>query len=327
MRKTIIYIAFLLYAFAAVAQINVSAGLDSNTITIGDQVNLTISVSNADNAVLYFPTSDNFAQEGIELIQQVYDTTFDKSGLPVAFNQISTITSFDAGIDTIADLKVRCLMPDNSLIEMALDTIFLTVNDVAVDTTKAIKDIAGVLSVPYTFSDFFPWILLVVLVLGVAVLIYYIYKRVKNKKPILPVAKPVVVSPEEKALHELESLRVAGMWKKGLIKEYHTTLTDILRAYIESKMGIAAIEMTTDQILDSYSELRNMPEGSSEKLLQILSTADMVKFAKSEPLPNEHDRSLNYAVNFVQQTADTINQQRRVEEERKENNEPKTNNE
>ena len=53
----------------------------------------------------------------------------------------------------------------------------------------------------------------------------------------------------------------------------------------------------------------------------------MVKFAKSEPLPNEHDRSLNYAVNFVQQTADTINQQRRVEEERKENNEPKTNNE
>ena len=53
----------------------------------------------------------------------------------------------------------------------------------------------------------------------------------------------------------------------------------------------------------------------------------MVKFAKSEPLPNEHDRSMNYAVNFVQETANTINQQRRAEDERKENNELKTNNE
>ena len=327
MRKTIIYIAFVLYAFVAGAQVDVSAKLDSAAITIGDQVNLTISVSNSGDAVIYFPTSDNFAQGGIELIQQTFDTTFDNSGSPLAFNQISTITSFDAGVDTIADLKVRCLLPDKSIIEIALDTILLTVNDVAVDTTKAIKDIVGVLSVPYTFADFLPWILLVIIVAGVVVAIYYIYKRVKNKKPILPVAKPVVITPEEKALNELEGLRVSGMWKKGLIKEYHTALTDILRAYIESKMGIAAIEMTTDQILDSYSDLRNIPDGSAEKLRQILSTADMVKFAKSEPLPNEHDRSMNYAVSFVQETANTINQQSRAEEESKENNKPKTNNE
>lgn len=327
MRRTIIYIAFVLYAFAANAQVDVSVKLDSNIITIGDQVNLTISVSNSGNAVLYFPTSDNFVQSGIELIQQHLDTTFDQSGKAVALNQISTITSFDAGVDTIADLKVRCLLPDNSLVEMPLDTIFLTVNDVEVDTTKAIKDIAGVLSVPYTFRDFLPWILLVILVAAAIVIAVYVYKQVKNRKPILPVAKPVVVLPEEKALHDLESLRIAGMWKNGLVKEYHTSLTDILRAYIESKMGIAAIEMTTDQILDSYSDLRNMPKDSGEKLRQILSTADMVKFAKSEPLPNEHDRSMSYAVAFVQETANAINEQRRAEEERKENNKPKTNNE
>ena len=37
-------------------------------------------------------------------------------------------------------------------------------------------------------------------------------------------------------------------------------------------------------------------------LRQILTTADMVKFAKSEPLPYEHDRSMSNAVAFVQQT-------------------------
>ena len=50
-----------------------------------------------------------------------------------------------------------------------------------------------------------------------------------------------------------------------------------------------------------------MPIGSLEKLQQILTTADMVKFAKSEPLPNEHDRSMNYAVSFVQETANAVN--------------------
>jgi len=36
---------------------------------------------------------------------------------------------------------------------------------------------------------------------------------------------------------------------------------------------------------------------------------------------------MSYAVAFVQETATAINEQRRAEEERKENNKPKTNNE
>lgn len=324
MKRIILYISFVFFAFAANAQVSVQAKLDSNTIIIGDQVNLTISVSNSDGAIIYFPTPDNINNGKIEVVQQSYDTTFDQSGKIISFNQTSTLTSFEDGMDTIADLKVRCLLPDNSLVEISVDTLMLEINDVEVDTTLAIKDIAGIISVPYTFKDFLPWILLIVLVAIVAWLSYYIYKRLKDKKPILPVAKPVVIAPEEKALADLENLRVAGLWKNGQIKEYHTVLTDILRAYIEAKLGISAVEMTSDQILDNYSELRDMPNGSLEKLQQILTTADMVKFAKSEPLPNEHDRSMNYAVSFVQETANAVNAK---EEEKKEDYKPNNNNE
>jgi hypothetical protein len=127
-----------------------------------------------------------------------------------------------------------------------------------------------------------------------------------NKEPIIPAPKPVVLDPEDKALQDLEHLRVAGLWKKGMVKEYHTQLTDILRSYMENKLGICAIEMTSDQILDSYSEKTNMPDGTMEKLQSILRTADMVKFAKSEPMPNEHERSMNYAISFVQETANRL---------------------
>ncbi|MEZ5083616.1 MAG: hypothetical protein R2750_09220, partial [Bacteroidales bacterium] len=39
-----------------------------------------------------------------------------------------------------------------------------------------------------------------------------------------------------------------------------------------------------------------------EKLRQTLTMADMVKFAKMQPLPIEHDTSLNYAIDFVKET-------------------------
>lgn len=322
MKRIILYISFIFFTFTAGAQVAVSAKLDSNTITIGDQVNLTISVSNSDGAIIYFPTSDNISNGSLEVVQQRYDTTFDGEGKTISFNQISTLTSFEDGADTIADLKVRCLLPDNSLVEIPVDTLILAVSDVAVDTTLAIKDIAGIISVPYTFNDFLPWILLMALIAIAIWLAYYIYKRLKNKKPILPVVKPVVVIPEQKALADLEHLRVAGLWKNGQIKEYHTMLTDIVRTYIEAKLGISAVEMTSDQILDNYSQRRDMPQGSAEKLQHILNTADMVKFAKSEPLPTEHDRSMNYAVSFVQETAGAINA---AEEKKKEDYKPDNN--
>jgi hypothetical protein len=315
MKRIILYISFVFLAFAGNAQVDVKAYLDSNAITIGDQVNLTISVFKTDDAILYFPASDDFGGGKVEVVKQYLDTTFDQSGKAVAFNQISTITSFEDGVDTIAGLKVRCVLPDNSLLEVPLDTLLLVVNDVAVDTALAIKDIAGIVKVPYTFSDFLPWILIVLLVVVVAFLSYYIYKRLKNNKPILPVAKPVVVSPEEKALTDLENLRVAGLWKNGQIKEYHTVLTDILRAYIEAKLGISAVEMTSDQILECYSDLRNMPTGSLEKLQQILTTADMVKFAKAQPEAEVNEECYTAAYYFVENTKVVNEEQNEGKEE------------
>ena len=101
MKRIILYISFVFLAFSTNAQVEVKARLDSNAITIGDQVNLTISVVKADDAILYFPTSDDFGGGKVEVVKQYLDTTFDQSGKAIAFNQISTITSFEDGVDII----------------------------------------------------------------------------------------------------------------------------------------------------------------------------------------------------------------------------------
>ena len=87
------------------------------------------------------------------------------------------------------------------------------------------------------------------------------------------------------------------------MKEYHTELTDILRNYLEETYHIQSTEMTTDQTLDSFQSSLAYSEDNYAKLRQILQTADMVKFAKSEPLPYQHDLSMTQAVDFVKSTA------------------------
>ncbi len=308
----IAYMVFALISIASQGQINFRATLDSSTITIGDQVQLTLSAFNSGKAHLFFPTSEELSRNNIQVITQRYDTTFDASGKILSYNQKTILTSFDEGIDTLSDLFIRYQYPNDSVMEYKMETLFLQVLGVDVDTTLAIKDIAGIVKVPYTFRDFLPWILLALGIVLLAFLGYYFYKRIKNKKPLIPITKVPELLPEEKALQSLEALRILGLWKKGQIKEYHTQLTDIIRTYLESQFGIFAVEMTSDQILEAYAAIRNMPQDSFAKLRQILQIADMVKFAKSEPLPNEHDMSMSNAVAFVEETARIVVEQRKT---------------
>jgi hypothetical protein len=92
------------------------------------------------------------------------------------------------------------------------------------------------------------------------------------------------------------------MWQEGKIKDYHSGISDILRVYIEERYSINAPEMTTDEIM--YAMRRTVvPENLKEKLRQILVLADLVKFAKENPVPHEHETSINYAIDFVKDSA------------------------
>ena len=75
-------------------------------------------------------------------------------------------------------------------------------------------------------------------------------------------------------------------------------LTDIIREYIEKRYGIIAMELTSVEIIESFSGL-GIASPSSDILLQVLGLADMVKFAKAKPLANEHTLSMKNAYEFV----------------------------
>lgn len=311
MTKTthILLILLLSAVIPATAQIKVRATTDTNNITIGDHVTLTISAEHPGGGFVLFPAPDEIAQGNIEVIAQTQDTTVDDNGKVLKINQRSTITSFTEGVDTIGPLVVRVQSGHDTAMEtLWTEPLLLAVNTVEVDTNQAIKDIEDVMRIPLTFKEILPWLLLALALAAIGVGVWFLVKYLKKRKNNVPEPAKPDIPADTLALEQLEQLRVEGLWKQGRVKDYHTNLTDILRQYLYNQYDIDAAEMTSDQITDACAETPDISAEQNDNLRQILQTADLVKFAKAEPLPWEHDRSMSLSVDFVSNTADATKQ-------------------
>ena len=133
------------------------------------------------------------------------------------------------------------------------------------------------------------------------VMAFYLFVRYRDDKPIIRRIKiePKVPS-HVKAISEIEELRNSGGPHSEDAKSYYTRLTDILREYINDRFGFNATEMTSYEILERLEESRD--KDSLNELRELLSTSDMVKFAKFKPMLNENDRNLVSAMEFVNET-------------------------
>ncbi|MBK9196654.1 MAG: hypothetical protein IPO17_17060 [Flavobacteriales bacterium] len=108
----------------------------------------------------------------------------------------------------------------------------------------------------------------------------------------------------ERVLLQLEALDRERVWQQGDHKSYQSRLTDLLRGYIEERYRVPALERTTDELLH---ELRVSPLSMEQQslLANLLRLADMVKFAKALPSPQENEQMMVSAVRFIRETVPT----------------------
>jgi hypothetical protein len=85
----------------------------------------------------------------------------------------------------------------------------------------------------------------------------------------------------------------------GKVKEYYSEITEIIRKFFEGRFGIIALEMTSDEIL---RQMKPIPEAQVhwKEMNTFFLTADLVKFAKYEAAPAEHENEMKWAYAIVQ---------------------------
>lgn len=292
---------------ASAQQTKALASLDSSEIIIGQQVKLKLSiqyrVDNGKQIRIIWPQIEDTLRKEIEVVNKgKIDTIIDKND-PYLFTQsrILTITSFDSGYWAIPPFKF--LAGDTNGI--FTDPLLMQVSSIEVDTTQTIKDIKAPFEDTYTWLDWLKdnmnviWIALGALI--VLIILIYIFKYILKVKPPMVIVEAPMIPAHIIAFEKLEKLKSENLWQEGKLKLYHSKLTDIIREYIENRFKIQAQEQTTEEILFGFRNI-SIDEESRTKLKQTLILADLVKFAKEQPLPNENERSLDYSYDFINGT-------------------------
>ncbi len=305
----VVALALLVFTGAtALAQVP-QAVLDSNTILIGQQAHVELSVTyrvDAGPVNIVWPVVTDTISSKIPVLHDSHVDTIlpDKKNDPFLFKQVRTltITSWDSGYWAIPPFTF-IINGDT----VATQPMLLTVNTVEVDTTEAIRDIKEIYVVPFSLVDWVKehWQWIAGGLAAVAILtglFIFLYRRSRRPKPPVPEAPKAPA--HLTAFLALEALKQKKLWEQERTKEYYTELTEIIRGYVEHRYGVPAMEQTTDELLTAL-RLSSMPTGAQQQLGQILRLADMVKFAKWIALPIENEQVMASSIRLVQETADT----------------------
>lgn len=297
-------LGLLAISFASFAQKpthSFQASISADSILIGDQVELLIKAQMPNGYSVQFPTFADTLVTGIEVLDDgIIDTLrVDKENLEYTYRL--RLTSFDEGFYRIPPFYLPFSKGEISDTAKTSPIWFL-VNAIPADSTVVdIYDIKLPISEPITFAELAPWIggslLLIALIAFIA---YYISRRKKNKPLFFPIkpAEPAHVV----ALRELNLIKAQKLWSTDKHKHYHTTLTNIIRQYIESRFGIYAMEQTTDEIIRSFRNENIISKELLSELSDNLSLSDLVKFARYKPLVSENEAGLNFGFKLVNQT-------------------------
>lgn len=277
------------------------ATLDTNAIMIGDQIGLNLNVEVPKGYQIYWPFLHDTLAPHIEMIRAEKMDSVLKND-EIHYHRKIIITSFDSGAFTVPSFVFHVRNSSTGQTDsLTTDEMQLKVFTPMVDTAKAFKVIKGPESVPYTFAELLPWILIVLaVIIGIVIIVWYIRNRKKGKPLFARKSKPKL-PPYEQAIKQLEELRLSKVWQAGKLKEYYTGITDIMREYFTDRYQFEAWEMTTDEIVDELKD-KKINEQAMSKVKSTLELADLVKFAKAQPTAVENDTALNYCVDFVNET-------------------------
>lgn len=300
MKRLVCLISLITCVLCSFAQVSVETKIDSIQILIGEQTDLTLSVTAKDGARIKFPVFklSQYITPGVEVLENKdADTSHLDNGL-VKISKRYTLTSFDENLYYLPPMNVTVNGKNYKSRNLALKVITVPVDTLHPEKFFPPKDVQDN---PFLWSDWSLTFCLSVLIILIGLTVCYLYVRLKENKPIITKVRIIKrVLPHQKALNEIEHIKENRMTASEDQKTYYTLLTDVLRNYIKERFGFNAMEMTSTEIIERLRTEGD--EKMTSELKELFVTADLVKFAKYSTLINENDANLVSAIEFINTT-------------------------
>lgn len=280
-------------SLAVTGQVNLA--VDRTEIRIGDQIKATITADLSGGKEWIAPEKIwPDSMQGIEIVSGPVLNQDD----PRVTTASWMVALFDTGWVRLPKLPVVIRQQGST------DTVYT--NDIPIKVLAVEPDSTGLADIkdiyyqpfnPGYYKKYIPHVLVALLL--ITGLVFWLRQR-KSKRAI---PEPVVIPlrPEQWAEQALQQLAEQKLWQRGDVKEHYSALTDILREYLERRFGIHAKEQTSDEILHQLRKL-SLSQALLTDTEQLLSVADLIKFAKADPGMDIHAYTIGRVRQFVAET-------------------------
>jgi hypothetical protein len=250
-----------------------SATSDTNRIRIGEQFRYSVRIQASENQTVAWQNEvDTMGR--FEIIDgPAIDSSINNGSKEYRLNY--TLTAWDTGYFILFPLPI---LVDGDTVHaepVFMDVVFV---DAIPEEPHDIKErwdepwrwweIAGIVGI----------------LLLLAAVVYLIIRRLRNRKPAEAPVKVHIptIDPLEWVRNEIAALRSEKLYLYGLDKQFFTRLANIPRTYAEMTMDIAALEMPSAEFLSLLKTKTEVSAAELQSLKNILSMADMAKFAKGK---------------------------------------------
>lgn len=293
----ILIILFFALQNISAQEVQVFATTDSTEYIVGDYIDYTIELKYPKGINVVIPmvkdSIDNliFIKNG-EIIQK-------EEGTEVYELRHFIFSKYDSSDITIPSFHIPFTI-DGGVPKFAyVNPVDIVVSTIEVNQEVAIQDVKDPKRIPLD------WVLISIialLVLALLVASYFGYKYYQKKKSGKVIEKPaIVIPPYDKAITKLNELDEQKLWQNGMVKEYHSEVTGIVRDYFEDRFDFNSLEMTTKETIENL-KVKDVNEKVIITTEEFLANADMVKFAKFQPMPTVNEDMMKEAYLIVNDT-------------------------
>jgi hypothetical protein len=276
----LIFLCIFVFHFPVQAAISLRSQVDTTLATIGDRIQVTITLNYPKGTVFRFPQLERETGT-VEFVDQYFS---EPRKLASDFERQWRLhfAVFDTGTVYIPALQIQAwqIADSTDVLSFSTDSIAIRVISVLPPGTTEPKDIKP----PFAIRRIIPWdlVLFIGLVVGLIVggMLYYRYW--KRRHPQFVLDERFLEPPHVIAFRRLEELKNPHFKDDAELKQYYFQLSDILREYLERRYFIRALEMSTTEILDTLQVFALTPI-LLDQFKVVFGWLDLVKFAKHIP--------------------------------------------
>jgi len=275
----------------------IEASLDKAKVTVGEPFVYTINLLLPRGAEAILP-GEKASFEGLEIrnYQPQYIPQPDGSQQLVLRY---TLVSFDVGRAEIKDFRISVRRPDGTIEKWLAPPVEITIASVLPEKGAAQpKGFVGPIMLSTSWQDWL-WAALIALLIATALIGFLMGRRRRAAQQTLQKLTESLLSPDEAALQALQRLEQEELLAEADFQSFYLRLAEILRAWLQARFDVPALERTTRGLMYLLRVRREMDIWRKD-VIDLLRTADGVKFAKLLPTPEEAQKQLLKAREIIQ---------------------------